>query len=159
MDDITIRPAEPAELDVVAGLRWRWFLEGGDQPVTTRAEFVRHFVDWAEENGSSHRCMVVVRDGTLMGMAWLAVVQRVPSPQALRRASGDLQCVYVIPGERDGGVGGRLVEAVLARAQDLGLERVTVHSSPRAIPAYARRGFASSPRLLHARVCRSDPYP
>jgi N-acetylglutamate synthase-like GNAT family acetyltransferase len=52
--------------------------------------------------------------------------------------------MYVIPGERDGGVGGRLVEAVLARAQDLGLERVTV---------------LSSPRLLHARTCRSDPYP
>ncbi|MFG2373585.1 GNAT family N-acetyltransferase [Streptomyces sp. NPDC048504] len=159
MDDITIRPAEPAELDVVAGLRWRWILENGDQPVTTREEFVRHFVNWAVENGSSHRCMVVVRDGVLIGMAWLAVVQRVPSPQALRRASGDLQCAYVIPGERDGGVGGRLVEAVLARAQDLGLERVTVHSSPRAVPAYARRGFASSPRLLHAPVGRTDPYP
>jgi len=65
----------------------------------------------------------------------------------------------VIPGERDGGVGGRLVEAVLARAQDLGLERVTVHSSPRAIPAYARRGFAPSPRLLHTHVGRTDPYP
>ncbi|WP_327404123.1 GNAT family N-acetyltransferase [Streptomyces sp. NBC_01288] len=159
MDDITIRPAEPAELDAVAGLRWRWILENGEQPVTTREEFVRHFVNWAAEHGSSHRCMVVVRDGVLIGMAWLAVVQRVPSPQALRRASGDLQCVYVVPGERDGGVGGRLVEAVLARAQDLGLERVTVHSSPRAIPAYARRGFASSPRLLHVPVGRTDPYP
>jgi GNAT superfamily N-acetyltransferase len=101
--------------------------------------------------------MVVVRDGVIIGMAWLAVVQRVPSPRALRRASGDLQCVYVIPGERDGGVGGRLVEAVLARAQDLGLERVTVHSSPRAIPAYARRGFASSPRLLHTDVAAATP--
>ena len=159
VDDITIRPAEPAELDVVAVLRWRWMLENGHQPVTTREEFVRQFVDWAAEHGSSHRCMVVVRDGVVIGMAWLAVVQRVPTPSALRRASGDLQCVYVIPEERDKGAGGRLVEALLSRARDLGLERVTVHSSPRAIPAYARRGFASSPRLLHARVCRSDPYP
>ncbi|MEW1832905.1 GNAT family N-acetyltransferase [Streptomyces sp. NPDC088196] len=157
--DITIRPAEPAELDVVAGLRWHWILENGHQPVTTYEEFVRHFVNWAAENTGSHRCMVVVRDGVVIGMAWLAVVQRVPSPRALRRASGDLQCVYVIPEERDSGVGGRLVEALLSRARDLGLERVTVHSSPRAIPAYARRGFASSPRLLHTRVGRSDPYP
>ncbi|MBK3577753.1 GNAT family N-acetyltransferase [Streptomyces sp. MBT65] len=159
MDDITIRPAEPAETGIVAGLRWRWILENGHRPVTTREEFVRHFVNWAAENTGSHRCMVVVRDGVIIGMAWLAVVARVPSPRALLRASGDLQCVYVIPGERDGGIGGRLVEAVLARARDLGLERVTVHSSPRAIPAYARRGFESSPRLLHARVGRADPYP
>ncbi|MFI6402618.1 GNAT family N-acetyltransferase [Streptomyces sp. NPDC050548] len=159
MDDFRIRPAEPAELDAVAGLRWQWILEGGGQPVTTREEFVRHFVDWAEENAGSHRCMVVVRDGAVIGMAWLAVVQRVPSPHVLRRASGDLQCVYVIPGERDSGVGGRLVETVLSRARELGLERVTVHSSPRAIPAYARRGFASSPRLLHTHVSRADSYP
>lgn len=159
MDDITIRPAEPAELGVVAGLRRRWIQENGHQPVTTREEFVRHFVDWAAENASSHRCMVVVRDGAIIGMAWLAVVPRVPSPRALLRAGGDLQCVYVVPGERDGGIGGRLLEAVPARARELGLERVTVHSSPRAIPAYARRGFASSPRLLHTSVARTDPYP
>ncbi|MEV0909519.1 GNAT family N-acetyltransferase [Streptomyces hokutonensis] len=159
MDDFMIRPAEPAELDAVAGLRWQWILEGGDQPVTTREEFVRHFVDWAAEHAGSHRCMVVVRGGEVIAMAWLAVVQRVPSPHALHRASGDLQCVYVIPGERDSGVGGRLVEAVLGRARELGLERVTVHSSPRAIPAYARRGFATSPRLLHTHVSRTDSYP
>ncbi|XUL88102.1 GNAT family N-acetyltransferase [Streptomyces galilaeus] len=159
MDDFMIRPAEPAELGAVAELRWRWILEGGEQPVATREEFVRYFVDWAAEHAGSHRCMVAVRDGAVIGMAWPAVVQRVPSPRALHRASGDLQCVYVIPGERDSGVGGRLVEAVLGRARELGLERVTVHSSPRAIPAYARRGFASSPRLLHTHVSRADSYP
>ena len=154
-----IRPAEPAELGAVAELRWQWILEGGGQPVTAREEFVRHFVDWAAEHSGSHRCMVVVRDGAVIGMAWLAVVQRVPTPSALHRASGDLQCVYVISGERDSGVGGRLVEAVLGRARELGLERVTVHSSPRAIPAYARRGFATSPRLLHTHVSRADSCP
>ncbi|MFJ4976994.1 hypothetical protein ACIP6X_16885 [Streptomyces coeruleorubidus] len=30
--------------------------------------------------------------------------------------------------------------------------RVTVHSSRRAIPAYARCGFQESPRLLHGRI-------
>lgn len=155
MDDITIRPAGPDDLEAVAGLRWQWVLENGDTPVTTREEFVRRFLAWAAENAGSHRCMVLVRAGEIIGMAWLAVLQRVPSPGALDRASGDLQCVYVIPGARDGGLGGRLLDAVLLRARDLGLERVTVHSSPRAIPAYARRGFEPSPRLLHAHVGRS----
>ena len=158
-DNVVIRPAAPDELDVLAELRWQWVLENQDAPVTGRAEFVRHFVTWARENTSSHRCMVVVRDDVIVGMAWLAVLPRVPSPRALHRASGDLQCVYVVPGERDGGLGGRLIGAVLDRAQELGLERVTVHSSPRAIPAYSRHGFESSPRLLHARVARTTPYP
>jgi GNAT superfamily N-acetyltransferase len=153
MENISIRPARSGELAAVAALRWEWLVENGDEVLGEREAFVRHFVDWARDNAGSHRCMVVVRDdGVVIGMAWLAVVQRVPTPRAPRRASGDLQCVYVVPGARDGGVGGALIRAVLDGARELGLERVTVHSSPRAIPAYARCGFEESPRLLHARV-------
>jgi GNAT superfamily N-acetyltransferase len=158
-NNITIRPADPGELDVVAELRWQWVLENEGVPVTGCEEFVRHFVTWARENTSSHRCMVLVRGEVIIGMAWLAVLPRVPSPRALQRASGELQCVYVVPGERDSGLGGRLIDAVLARARELGLERVTVHSSPRAIPAYSRHGFGASPRLLHAHVARTTSYP
>ncbi|MEU1933649.1 GNAT family N-acetyltransferase [Streptomyces coeruleorubidus] len=109
----------------MAALLWEWLVENGGEALGEHEEFVRHFVDWARDNAVSHRCMVVVRDddGVVIGMARLAVVQRVPTPRAPRRASGDL-----------------------------GLERVTVHSSRRAIPAYARCGFQESPRLLQDRV-------
>ncbi|WP_199834554.1 GNAT family N-acetyltransferase [Streptomyces sp. NRRL F-5755] len=83
-------------------------------------------------------------------MAWPAATRRVPSPRAPDRASGDVQCVYVVQGERDGGLGGRLIDAVLDLAYGYGLERVTVHSSDRAVRAYARHGFGTSPRLLQA---------
>jgi GNAT superfamily N-acetyltransferase len=151
---IAIRPARDEELGTVAGLRWQWALEHGRTPVTTREEFVRRFVRWARENRSSHRCLVIVRDEVVIGMAWLAVVQRVPHARALERASGDLQSVYVVPAERNTGLGGRLIDAVLELARELGLERVTVHSSDRAVPAYARRGFEGSPRLLRADLTR-----
>ncbi|MFE9026159.1 GNAT family N-acetyltransferase [Streptomyces iakyrus] len=154
MDNISIRPARPAELAAVATLRWEWLVENGSEDLGEREDFVRHFVTWAGENAHSHRCMVLVRDDRVIGMAWLAVVQRVPTPRAPRRAPGDLQCVYVVPEARDGGLGGRLIQAVLDGARELGLERVTVHSSPRAIPAYARSGFQESPRLLQAQVTR-----
>ncbi|MEU0244724.1 GNAT family N-acetyltransferase [Streptomyces sp. NPDC006235] len=153
MENISIRPARSGELAAVAALRWEWLVENGGEALGEREEFLRHFVDWARDNAGSHRCTVVVRDdGVVIGMAWLAVVQRVPTPRSPRRASGDLQCVYVVPGARDGGVGGALIRAVLDGARELGLERVTVHSSPRAIPAYVRCGFQESPRLLHART-------
>ncbi|MDK1345243.1 GNAT family N-acetyltransferase [Streptomyces sp. 378] len=155
MENISIRPARPAELATVAALRWEWFVENGSADLGERDDFVRHFVAWAGENAGSHRCMVLVRDEQVIGMAWLAVVQRVPTPRAPRRASGDLQCVYVVPEARDGGLGGRLIRAVLDGARELGLERVTVHSSPRAVPAYARSGFQESPRLLQAQVGRA----
>lgn len=156
MNHIAIRPAKDDELAAVAGLRWQWILENKGTPVTTRDEFVHRFVTWARQNVSSHRCMVIVRGDVLLGMAWLAIVQRVPTPRALQRASGDVQCVYVVPDERNTGLGGRLIDAVLELARELGLERVTVHSSARAISAYSRHGFAVSPRLLQAAVAHSS---
>ncbi|MDF3147638.1 MULTISPECIES: GNAT family N-acetyltransferase [unclassified Streptomyces] len=166
MENVIVRPVGPGELAAVAGLRWQWILEndGAAPAAVDHDTFVRHFVTWAEQNASSHRCMVLV-DGDLsgdrgiIGMAWLAVVHRVPTPHALHRASGDLQCVYVVPEARDAGLGGRLITETLAKAKDLGLERVTVHSSPRAIPAYARQGFENSPRLLQAHVAGTVPRP
>ncbi|MEV4502098.1 hypothetical protein [Streptomyces klenkii] len=55
--------------------------------------------------------------------------QRVPHPRAFERMSGDVKCTYVLPDERDRGRGdGKLIEAALAWAHKLGLERVTVHT-------------------------------
>jgi len=146
--DLAIRPARPDELTAVAELRWRWAQETGRARVIARDEFVPRFVAWARANQATHQCFVALRDEVVMGMARLAIVPRVPSLRAIERASGDVQCVYVVPEERDGGVGSRLIDAVLALARELGLERVTVHSSERAVPAYTRRGFAVSPQLL-----------
>jgi GNAT superfamily N-acetyltransferase len=147
---IDIRAAEPADLAAVATLRWHWVLENGGAPVVSQNEFVEFFVDWAARADESHHCTVARRGQTVVGMAWLAVLPRVPSPQAPVRASGDVQCVFVVPAERDSGVGARMLDAVLRQAFGLGLERVTVHSSPGAITAYERAGFVLSERLLQA---------
>ncbi|HEY8453469.1 MAG: GNAT family N-acetyltransferase [Micromonosporaceae bacterium] len=146
---LSIRLAHPDDLPAVAELRWRWTEERGGRPLLTRAEFIPRFVAWAEENRATHRCVVALRNGTVVGMAWLAVMPRVPQPRSFERASGDLQSVYVVPSERDRGTGGALVDAVLTLARDLGLERVVVHSSQRAVGVYARHGFTSDPTLLH----------
>ncbi|GAA4535202.1 GNAT family N-acetyltransferase [Amycolatopsis samaneae] len=154
MDDVAIRPAEDDELAAVAELRWRRVLENGETPVTTSGEFKRQFLAWARHNASTHHCLVVVRDGVVLGMAWLAVTPRVPIPGALERASGDVQSVYVLPEERDRGLGGRLIAKTLELARKLGVERVTVHSTARAVSAYSRAGFAVSPELLQIRLTR-----
>ncbi|WP_225730136.1 MULTISPECIES: GNAT family N-acetyltransferase [unclassified Nocardia] len=148
MNMIEVRPAADAELPAVADLRWRWAAENQGRPTTTYDEFIRWFVEWAQRNSAAHRCLVAVRDGTVLGMAWLATTPRVPSPLALVRASGDVQCVYVCPEYRNSGIGGQLVDGILALAESLGLKRVTVHSSERAVRAYTRSGFTASPQLL-----------
>lgn len=152
VNGIEIRLATDEDLPAVARLRWHWVLEeNGGSAVVSHDEFVSGFVRWARRNAASHRCFVLLRDGDVVAMAWLACVPRVPTPGSPERTSGDVPCVYVVPEERDGGLGGRLLDAVLAHASEQGVERVTVHSSARAIPAYVRHGFESSSRLLHVR--------
>ena len=148
MPKCEVRPAAPAEFEAVAGLRWRWVAERDGLPETGREAFVHAFAAWARANAATHRCLVLVREDRVIGMAFLAITSRVPAPAVFSRASGDVQCVYVVPEARDEGLGGRLIDAALRPAAELGLERVTVHSSERAVPAYERRGFAASPQLL-----------
>ncbi|WP_042285294.1 GNAT family N-acetyltransferase [Nocardiopsis alba] len=148
MDAPTIRPPEKDELPALAELRWRWVLEQGGTPAVERERFVRDFVDWASRNESTHRPVIMLHGGKPTGMAWLALLPRVPTPYAVERYSGDVQCVYVVPEERSRGYGGSLIEALLRIAHEIGVDRVTVHSSDRAIPAYRRYGFEYSPRLL-----------
>jgi GNAT superfamily N-acetyltransferase len=93
---------------------------------------------------------VAVRSGVIVGMAWAAVLPQVPSPRATDRASGDVQCVYVAPEERNSQIGSSIMAAILDKARTLGLDHFTVHSSPEAIHLYERAGFIVSPRVLFA---------
>ncbi|MEU4741086.1 GNAT family N-acetyltransferase [Actinosynnema sp. NPDC023658] len=152
MSDVEIRPARDEDLPAVAELRQRWTLESRGEVPAADEEFGARFAAWARAHAATHRCAVAVVAGRVVGMAWLAVVPRVPHPAASDRASGDVQSVYVLPDRRGEGLGGRLVDALLDQARALGLERVTVHSSERAVTAYERSGFAVSPHLLQVEL-------
>lgn len=151
VDDVAVRYALDGELDRIATLRWQWAVhDNNTTPATSREEFVQAFASWSRKHALTHRWIIATRGANIIGMACLAIVPRVPTPQSPERASGDLQSVYVVPGERETGLGRQLVTAILGLASQAGLERVTVHSSSRAVSAYARAGFAYSPRLLQA---------
>ncbi|MBO1769888.1 GNAT family N-acetyltransferase [Agrococcus sp. TF02-05] len=148
--DVVVRQAADAELEAVADLRWRWVREASDEPLPERSAYAAEAAAWARAHGDSHVPLVAVADGEVVGMAWLAIQSRVPSPRALERRSGDLQSCYVVPEHRGAGLGRRLAEGVLDEARRRGLEHVTVHSSVEAIPVYERAGFRANPRSLYA---------
>jgi GNAT superfamily N-acetyltransferase len=154
MDDVVIRMAEPAEAWAAADLRWTWDVENGAAPAMTQPEYRAAFEAWASEHRSTHTCFFAERDGEVIGMTWLAITARVPTPRSTARLTADLQSVYVAPSARNEGVGGLLIEAALAAATALGAERAVVHSSSRAVTAYARAGFASSATLMDVSLPR-----
>ena len=155
MASVYARVAHDDELEAVAALRWRWVGDREQLPIAQRAPFVRDFAVWARGHSATHPCVVVLDQSEVVGMAFLAVTARgAAPPRALTRASGDVQCVYLVPEARGNGLGGLLIQAVLDLAAELGLERVTVHSSERAVSVYQRHGFTASPVLLQTQPAR-----
>jgi GNAT superfamily N-acetyltransferase len=143
-----IRIGTQADTPALAHLLWQ-FSHRDDAPARIDPKFSADFAAWIAEHSTTHTPFLALRDGeAAIGMAWLALVARVPRPDRMDRRSGDLQSVYVLPEHRNAGVGSALVAAVVARAEDLGLEHVSVHSNDRAVAVYERGGFAPTRRLM-----------
>ncbi|MBT2503239.1 GNAT family N-acetyltransferase [Curtobacterium sp. ISL-83] len=149
MDDLVIRASRPTDMAAVADLRWRWSVEEGQaEPAVTPDAYRQAMTDFAVANPHTHRCVVAVRDDRVLGMAWLALTSRPPTPDRPVRLAGDVQSVYVHPDLRGVGVASRLVSALLRIADDLGVERTSVHSSVDGERLYRRLGFGDARLLL-----------
>ncbi len=113
-----------------------------------RDRFGHDFGDWMTEHHDTHLPFVVEVDGSPIGMAWLAIIERVPGPEKWTRLSGAIQSVYVLAEYRNAGVGTVLMEELIGGARRLGLDYLSVHPSPLSFPFYRRLGFGGEGSLL-----------
>ena len=123
----------------------------------TKGEFTASFADWFRSHRDSHVGLIAEVGDSHVGMAWLALIDRVPGPGVWLRLAGHLQSVYVLPAHRDEGIGSALVTAALKEAADRGLDYVWVHPSKRSFPLYRRMGFAESEGVLEVDLRRQRP--
>jgi GNAT superfamily N-acetyltransferase len=152
------RPEVPARVADVTGpdafaladLRWVWRASDGDIDVD-RAVFTTDFVAWARAHAETHIAYLYELDGQPVGMAWLAILPRIPGVDRWTRLSGHIQSVVVLATHRNRGLGESLMRFLLEDASRRGLDYVDVHPSTRSFPFYRRLGFGDSPRTLEVR--------
>lgn len=138
-----------AQADVAQLARLLWLNAAPEQRAQQSVEaFADDLAAWWAVNDSHFAFVARLDDSELVGMAWLAVVPRVPRPGTTTRRSADIQSVFVVPEFRGRRVGSALVQAASDHALDLGAGHVTVHSGRKAVPVYERLGFSSSRQLL-----------
>jgi GNAT superfamily N-acetyltransferase len=151
--DASARRGRPSDADALTRLRWIWRVvernEVGD-PDRFRAEFAT----WISQHERTHVPYLVEVDGYAVGMAWLAIVERIPGPEIWKRLSGHIQSVYVTAEHRDGGLGSLLIGQLIEGATREGVDYLFVHPSPRSFPFYRRLGFSGEGSLLFLDLSR-----
>jgi GNAT superfamily N-acetyltransferase len=147
--EVVVRRATNADHDSLASLQWRWRVEEwGRTPESSQPQFRAAFRRWAALHSGSHTPFVAMEAAHTVGMAWLALIERVPTPHRWRRLGAALQSVYVVPSLRNSGLGASLVAAALDHARATGVDYVIVHPSERSFPFYRRLGFSGSGQHL-----------
>lgn len=148
----TVRFATAADVPVVAGLRQAWTEENAGGPVEDPS-FETVFADWFEREAGQRVIWLAEAGDRVVGMLNLLVFTRMPRPRVEAAAQhptqwGYVANVYVVPGDRDRGVGRLLLDAVTAHADEQGLARLVLSPSERSVPFYERAGFAPATSLM-----------
>jgi ribosomal protein S18 acetylase RimI-like enzyme len=94
--------------------------------------------EWGPGHAPGHRYLALV-DGAPVGKGYLSLA----APPGIAA----IYAVSVLPEARGRGIASGLTTVMLARAKELGRERVVLHSSDMAIGLYRRAGFVERCRL------------
>jgi len=150
-----IRSATSADAGPMAELRWE-FRTSRLPPAETHDAFIRRCAPWMRReltNANAWRAWVAVSNRAIIGQVWLNTVHKIPNPVAELETHGYISNLYVKPSER-GGIGTRLIDAVLKWSQANGIDRVVLWPSPRSVTLYLRHGFSHGGEVMELKVSR-----
>lgn len=143
-----IRDATPEDSAAIASLRLTWAKERGDAAEDADT-YASGLSTWIHAHAGNVVGKLAQReDGVVIAMGWLAVVDRLPTPNQHDRRSGDIQSVYVLPDQRSTGIGRKIIDALVDEGRARGLNRIVVHSSAMGEDFYRRIGWTHSELLL-----------
>jgi GNAT superfamily N-acetyltransferase len=146
MPDPVIAMAVPADVPALAALRRAWTAENSDD--VADEGFEARFADWHERESARRITWLAQVCGDPVGMMNLAVFERMPVPGRDAGTWGYLANAFVLRPYRSQGIGGMLLSALLAHADDHGYVRVVLRPSDRSIPFYNRAGFTEGDGFL-----------
>lgn len=148
-----IRRAIPGDAPELARLRYE-FRSELDPPTEGGPTFRERCAAWMRvqlESTGVWRCWVAVEGSSLVGTAWLQLIEKLPNPVGHLGYHGYVSSVYVVPWLRNVGIGSALLKACLAEARILGIDALFLWPTDRSRPLYQRHGFAVSHDLLERR--------
>jgi GNAT superfamily N-acetyltransferase len=142
-DALDIRPATASDRDAVVRLLTAQLAEH-DIPI--EGDVLAGAVDGLLARAERGAILVALRDGAAIGVAVMSQTWTVEHGGVAMW----LDELYVEPGQRSGGIGARMLDAVVAEAQRRGARAVDLEVTAdhaRAANLYQRRGFEKHDRV------------
>ena len=148
-----VRPATIRDALELARLRYAFRTEL-DTPTEGKPAFIERCTTWMREQlnpAGAWRCWVAVARTSLVGTAWLQLIEKLPNPVGHLGRHGYVSSVYVVPPLRNAGIGSALLNACLAEARALGIDALFLWPTDRSRALYERHGFKAPTDLLERR--------
>ena len=140
-----IRPHRSSDYSAIAALRWRLKTHDGREPGDQcKRTFIERYEKHLEisDRGSQTVHWLIDDDGVIAGVMTVRIVQKEPSPCDESASWGYLTNSYVVPEQRNHGLGTKLLASIISWGTSLGLELLIVWPSAASYPFYRRAGFS-----------------
>lgn len=153
---IAVHVVGEADHDALGSLRALWV--GVDE---TDPGFDRSMESWLAEEGARRTTWVATLGSETIGMASLFEYRSAPGPGTPESRWGYVSNIFVREEHRNRGVGTILLDELVATADALGYERLTLSPGDRSMTLYERAGFvvadeeAATPLLVRVAAARA----
>jgi GNAT superfamily N-acetyltransferase len=148
---VFIRETSKADLDTVVELRLAFLAEHrGVDPTRFPSEFKAATVDFLRRHHESatSRSWLAEHDGIAVGVVTMLLLDLAPRPEDISGVDGYIINMYVAPAHRRHGLGRQLLAACRREADQLGLRRLLLYTTPDGKPLYESVGFEPNPSWM-----------
>ncbi len=140
MGNVIVRPAERKDIQALAEIRVR-FLRDLQYTVDDKI-CLKETVQFLEDGLGQLVFGVLAEDSNHVLAAGMLLVQKRPyHPLAPKGWAGEIINMYTDPDARRQGLGGQVLDALINKARELGVDKIFLNASEAGFHLYQSRGF------------------
>jgi len=156
---VHVRRALPRDADALAELRYAFRLE--QRPATESPDtFAARCSNWMRprlRGDSRWTVWLAERDGRIVGNVWMQFVEKIPNPGPESELHAYISNFFIVPAERNSGVGTQILSAAVAYCRAHHVDTVFLWPTQRSTPLYQRTGFEIPTDLLVLELREGKP--
>ena len=143
MENVIVRPAEKKDIQALAEIRVR-FLHDLQYAVDDET-CITQTVHFLEEGFGCLVFGALAEDAHRVLAAGLLLIQKRPyHPLAQKGWAGEIINMYTDPDVRGQGLGGQVLDALIFKARELGVDKLFLNASEAGFHLYQSRGFVEA---------------